>query len=64
MKREQRDFSKEIQRLLDEGKTKVDIKNILGISRTWVYELIKRHNLKCPDYVEYTIRRKKKPVHN
>ncbi len=59
MKREQRDFSKEIQRLLDEGKTKVDIKNILGISRTWVYELIKRHNLKCPDYVEYTIRRKK-----
>ena len=53
-----------IQKLLDKGETKTDIAKILGISRTWVYELIKRHNLKCPDYVEYTIRRKKKPVNN
>ena len=53
-----------IQKLLDKGETKMNIHRILGISRTWVYELIKRHNLKCPDYVEYTIRRKKKPVNN
>lgn len=46
-----------IQKLLDKSWNKTNIAKELGISRQWLYYLIKKHNLKESEFV--IIKRKK-----